>query len=145
MATKNTWATSSNLLMLWPGHLIPARACCSRHRSPLQDKNVCLIPCEPHYGGSCPQMGSSRACQVEPSINLARQGRRVVLRGGDIKVPFHESRLNWIHDPTPPPSRCLESTNAVPERKKSENKMSAIATRGHQQLLSPQLLPRNVG
>ena len=27
-----------------------------------------LIPCEPHYGGSCPQMGSSRARQVELSI-----------------------------------------------------------------------------
>ena len=34
---------------------------------------------------------------------LARQGQHVVLQGGDITVPFHESRLNWVHDPTPPP------------------------------------------
>ena len=45
---------------------------------------------------------------------LARQGRRVVLRGGDITVPFHESRLCWIHDPTPSPPRPMERTFSVP-------------------------------
>ena len=45
---------------------------------------------------------------------LARQGRRVVLRGGDIAVPFHESRLCWIHDPTPSPPRRMERTFSVP-------------------------------
>ena len=30
---------------------------------------------------------------------LARQGRRVVLRGGNVTSPLHESRLLWIHDP----------------------------------------------
>ena len=34
---------------------------------------------------------------------LARQGRRVVLRGGDVTQPLYESRMNWIHDPAPPP------------------------------------------
>ena len=28
---------------------------------------------------------------------LTRQGRCVVLRGGNVTAPFHESRLNWIH------------------------------------------------
>ena len=51
---------------------------------------------------------------------LARQGRRVVLRGGDITAPFHESRLNWVHDPTPPPSRRLESTKTVPRSDSSD-------------------------
>ena len=36
---------------------------------------------------------------------LARQGRRVVLQGGDVTQPFYESRMNWIHDPAPPPPR----------------------------------------
>ena len=36
---------------------------------------------------------------------LARQGRRVVLRGGDVTQPLYESRMNWIHDPAPPTSR----------------------------------------
>ena len=30
---------------------------------------------------------------------LARQGRRVVLRRGNVTSPLHESRLQWIHDP----------------------------------------------
>ena len=34
---------------------------------------------------------------------LARQGRRVVLRGGDVTHPLYESRMHWIPDPTPPP------------------------------------------
>ena len=45
---------------------------------------------------------------------LARQGRCVVLRGGNVTVPFYDSRLNWVHDPAPHPSRRLESTNTVP-------------------------------
>ena len=35
---------------------------------------------------------------------LARQGRRVVLRGGDVTQPLYESRMNWVHDPAPPAS-----------------------------------------
>ena len=45
---------------------------------------------------------------------LARQGRRVVLRWGNVTSPFHKSHLNWVHDPAPPPSRRLESTDTVP-------------------------------
>ena len=33
---------------------------------------------------------------------LACQGRRVVLRGGDVTQPLFESRMNWIYDPAPP-------------------------------------------
>ena len=35
---------------------------------------------------------------------LASQGRRVVLRGGDVTRPFYESRVNWVTDPAPPAS-----------------------------------------
>ena len=45
---------------------------------------------------------------------LARQGRRVVLRGGDITVPFHERRLHWVHDPAPSPPRRMEHIVTVP-------------------------------
>ena len=39
---------------------------------------------------------------------LARQGRRVVLRGGDVAQSLYESRMYWIHDPAPNPSLdCL--------------------------------------
>ena len=36
---------------------------------------------------------------------LTRQGRRVVLRGGDVTLPPFERYLNWVDDPAPPPSR----------------------------------------
>ena len=36
---------------------------------------------------------------------LPCQGRRVVLRGGDVTQSLYESRMNWIHDPAPPTSR----------------------------------------
>ena len=36
---------------------------------------------------------------------LAHQGRRVVLRGGDVTRPFYESRVNWVTDPAPPASQ----------------------------------------
>ena len=45
---------------------------------------------------------------------LARQRRHVVLRGGNVTSPFHQSHLNWVHDPAPPPSRRLESRNSAP-------------------------------
>ena len=31
-----------------------------------------------------------------------------------VTSPFHKSHLNWPHDPAPPPSRRLESTDTVP-------------------------------
>ena len=46
---------------------------------------------------------------------LARQGRRVVLRGGDVTRPFYENRLNWVPDPKPPAPRRLDDlTSSVP-------------------------------
>ena len=36
--------------------------------------------------------------------HLARQGRCVVLRGGDVTQPLYESRMNWVNDPAPPAS-----------------------------------------
>ena len=36
---------------------------------------------------------------------LTRQGRRVVLRGGDVTQPLFGSNMNWIYDPAPPAPR----------------------------------------
>ena len=46
-----------------------------------------------------------------------------------VTSPFHQSHLNWVHDPVPPPSRFMESRNAVP---RSESRVNSIA-----------LIPRN--
>ena len=47
---------------------------------------------------------------------LARQGRRVVFRWGDVARPFYENCLNWVADHAPPASRRLDemTSPAVP-------------------------------
>ena len=57
---------------------------------------------------------------------LARQGRRVILRGGNVTSPFHQSHLNWIHDPTPTQSRRVESKNTVPRNTVTVNSSDPI-------------------
>ena len=52
-----------------------------------------------------PSDGDFRQASSGLHYYLARQGRRVVLRGGDVTQPLYESRMNWIHDPAPPASR----------------------------------------
>ena len=48
---------------------------------------------------------------------LTLQGRRVVLRGGDVAYPLYNSHLNWIPDPSPPPSRDHgDLTSPAPSR-----------------------------
>ena len=58
---------------------------------------------------------------------LARQGRRVVLRGGDVKAPLANSRVNWIYDPHSNQSHHVEprqtapkiNTNTVPRKNRN--------------------------
>ena len=56
---------------------------------------------------------------------LTRQGRRVVLRGGDMTRPPLERRLNWIPDPapTPPRNHNKESHPPAAEPRKLPTKM----------------------
>ena len=46
---------------------------------------------------------------------LARQGRRVVLRGGDVRAPLPKSRVNWIYDPHPNQSHRIKPRQTVPK------------------------------
>ena len=52
-----------------------------------------------------PSDGDFRRASSGLHYYLARQGRRVILRGGDVTQPLYESRMNWVHDPAPPASR----------------------------------------
>ena len=45
-----------------------------------------------------PKGGDFRRAADGIHYYLARQGRRVILRGGNVTSPLHESRLLWIHD-----------------------------------------------
>ena len=45
---------------------------------------------------------------------LARQGQRVVLRGGDVTRPFYESRVHWVTDPAPASRRPTAEVSPAP-------------------------------
>ena len=62
-----------------------------------------------------PRDGDFRRAANGLHYYLARQGRRVVLRGGNVTSPLRESRLLWLHDQHPrQPSRVSETTDQVP-------------------------------
>ena len=52
-----------------------------------------------------PSDGDFRRAPSGLHYYLACQGRRVVLRGGDVTQPLYESRMNWFYDTAPPVSR----------------------------------------
>ena len=69
-----------------------------------------------------PKDGDFRQAADGIHYYLARPGRRVILRGGNVTSPLHESRLLWIHDPhvkqpprvTPSPTVITEKHDPVP-------------------------------
>ena len=50
---------------------------------------------------------------------LARQGRRVVLRGDDVKAPLANSRINWVYDSLPSQSHHIAPRQTTPKSKTS--------------------------
>ena len=63
-----------------------------------------------------PRDGDFRRAADGIHYYLTRQGRRVVLRGGNVTSPLHESRLLWIHDPYPnQPPRVTPRQTVVKE------------------------------
>ena len=52
-----------------------------------------------------PSDGEFRRASHALHYYLACQGRHVVLRGGNVTLPFYESCVNWVADPAPPASR----------------------------------------
>ena len=46
---------------------------------------------------------------------LARQGRRVVLRGGDVRAPLANSRINWVYDSPPSQSHHIAPRQNAPK------------------------------
>ena len=62
-----------------------------------------------------PADGKFRRASHDLHYYLARQGRRVVLRGGNVTQPFYESCVNWVIDPAPPaPHRPVLEESAAP-------------------------------
>ena len=80
-----------------------SRIALSRHITPTGHQRLChsmrtvlwwLLPSD----------GEFRRAPRSLHYYLARQGRRVVLRGGNVTRPLYESRVNWAVDPAPPAS-----------------------------------------
>ena len=65
-----------------------------------------------------PKDGNFRRASEGVHYYLARQGRRVILRGGNVTSPLHESRLLWLHDPRP--KQSPRSTPRSPARKENQ-------------------------
>ena len=64
-----------------------------------------------------PSDGICRRASDSLQYFLTHQGRRVVLRRGDVAYPPYNSRLNWIVDPAPPPLRDHgDLTSPAPSR-----------------------------
>ena len=61
-----------------------------------------------------PSDGEFRRAPNGAQYYLARQGRRVILRGGNVTHPLYESRMHWIPDPKPSPPRRAEQEFPVP-------------------------------
>ena len=57
---------------------------------------------------------------------LARQGRRVVLRGGDVKAPLANNRINWVYDSPPRQSHPI-----APRQTTSKSKTNIITRKSH--------------
>ena len=60
---------------------------------------------------------------------LTRQGRRVVLRGGDVTLPPWERYMNWVHDPAPPPTRYHGDLTSPAPSENQENTPPQDASR----------------
>ena len=92
-----------------------------------------------------PRDGDFRRAADGLHYYLARQGRRVVLRGGNVTSPLHESRLLWIHDPhRSQPSRVPPShPPASPKNNSVPRTNNTVPRTNHTVPRSNQKVPRN--
>ena len=75
-----------------------------------------------------PSDGEFRRASHSLQYYLARQGRRVVLRGGDVNQPkIYENRLFWIPDPTLPSEAYPKFPGCSPRRRRRKKKAVAAA------------------
>ena len=61
-----------------------------------------------------PSDGTFHCSSTSLQYYLKRQGRRVVLRGGDVTRPPLECCINWVPDPAPTPTRYHGKENHPP-------------------------------
>ena len=88
-------------------------------------------PCHPMRAALwwlLPSDGELRLASHALHFYLARQGRRVVFRGGNVTRPFYESRVNWVPGPAPPIPRCPDDLTSSVAVSPSSIPASAVNT-----------------
>ena len=78
-------------------------------------------------------------CRASDSLQyyLTCQGRRVVLRRGDVTLPPLERYLNWVPDPAPPPTRYHGDLTSPAPSENQENTPPRDASRKLPRRLQP--------
>ena len=76
------------------------------------------------------------------SYYLARQGRRVVLRGGDVKAPLANSRINWVCDSPPSQSHHIAPRQTLLKNKNQNHDKKARNNNSVPRIT--ETVPRNV-
>ena len=76
-----------------------------------------------------PSDGDFRRASSGLHYYLTCQGWRVVLQGSDVTQPLYESRMNWVHDPSPPAyRRPLENIGDAPAADITSESLGAPCT-----------------
>ena len=132
--------------MLYPGHLIQARACPLKAQVTPPGQQCLPRSMRAALWWLLPSDGEFQRAPSGNQYYLAHQGWRVVLRGGDVTQAGFGSHINWIYDPAPPPPRraTLHSRNSNVSIPVIDVKMRypPLLRAAHYQLLSPQFLQK---
>ena len=98
----------------FPRRWVPPPASCSEVTSPALDSPRLCHSMRAATWFLLPSDGVVRHSSSSLQYYLTRQGRLVVLRGGDVTLPPLERRLNWVPDPAPTPPRDHGKENHPP-------------------------------
>ena len=92
-----------------------------------------------------PSDGTFRRSSTSLQYFLTRQGRCVVLRGGDVTLPPWERYLNWVTDIAPPLSSDHGQKDITPHPRDHSKKDPPSPSRDHsKENLPPHKLPRKI-
>ena len=92
-----------------------------------------------------PSDGTFRLSSTSLQYFLTRQGRRVILRGGDVTLPPWERYLDWVPDIAPSPSRDHDQKDIPPPPRDHGKKDPPSPSRDHgKENLPPHKLPRKI-
>ena len=115
LATRNTWVTSSNLSLLCPGPLTQGSRLTLKAQVAPPGQKCLPRAMRASLWWLLPSDGEFQSTPDDNQYYLASQGRRVVLRVGDVRARLPNSRINWIYDPHHNQSHRVKPRQTVPK------------------------------